>query len=183
MAKQIQRKITRSPPPAGHHLVPSLAPIFHEGKSKFPTSVLGVHYTPIHGLTHLDPAEAGTGSAGRERRRYGMGNFGRNGDPMSRMTHFYVQTGKNLPKKEHVVAGGHAYHVVLNNMYDIKADPEGIFKHADEEGYGSNSDRIIEDIHSKGYDGFVSAHRMPGSPSLTASVIGVKGKIPVHQIK
>lgn len=175
--------IERSPPPSGHHLVPSLAPIFHEGRSKHPVSVVGVHYSPVHGLKELDPAEAGNGSAGRERRHYGMGNFGRSGDPMSRMTHFYVKTGVRLPKKEHAVAGEHAYQATLNNLYDIKADPEKIFKHAEDNGYGMNSDAILDDIHSAGYDGFVSAHKMAGSPSLTASVIGVKGKIPVQQVK
>jgi hypothetical protein len=159
------------------------APVFHEGRSKHPVSVVAVHYSPINGLTHLDPSEAGSGSSGAERRHYGTGTYGKGSDPMAKMTHFYVRSGSFLPKKEKAVSGDHAYEVVLNNMYDVKADPDGIIKHAEDNGYGSNGDAIIDDIHSAGYDGYVSARSLPGMHSRIASVRGVKGKIPVKQVK
>src|SRR5574337_260292 len=174
--------IKRSPLPLGHRRIASIAPVFHEGNGKYPVSVVGVHYSHHHGLKELDPGSAGSGSSGMERRHYGMGNYGKQGG-MKRMTHFYVRTSKSLPEKEHAVSGHHAYEAILNNLYDVKADPEGIIERAEKKGKGSDFDHIIHQIHRAGYDGYVSAHKIPGIPSLTASVSGVKKKIPVMQIK
>lgn len=177
----------RSPPPEGLGFVRSSAPVFEEGVSghigAHPVSVVGVHYSPKEGLTELDPAEAGTGSAGAERRRYGMGNFGRSGDPMARVMSFYVKDSAAIPAKESAVSGSNRYEAVLNNLYDVKADPDGIIAHAHAEGYGANTDRILEDIRSHGYDGFVSAEPQAGQHARVATVVGVDGKIPVKPVQ
>lgn len=176
----------RSPPPEGIPFVKSDAPIFEEGVNgrigKHPTSVVGIHYSPKEGLTELDPAEAGTGSAGGERRRFGMGNFGRSGDPMARVMSFYVKDSAAIPAKESVVGGSNKYEAVLNNLYDVAKDPDGIFQNADAEGYGMNQDRIVEDIRSAGYDGFVSPHPLAGQHARVATVAGIDGKIPVKEL-
>lgn len=174
----------RSPPPAAFvDNAVSDAPLFHEGKSKHPVSVVGVHYSPIDGLKSLDPGMAGSGSSGVERRRFGMGTYGNGKDPMARMVHFYVRSRDTLPRKEKVVAGSHAYEAVLNNLYDVGSDPDGIIKHAKDNGYGSNSDAIIDDIHDAGYDGYVSARAFQGIRSRIASLRGIRGKIRVKQVR
>lgn len=176
----------RSPTPEGVKFVKSDAPVFEEGVNgrigKHPVSVVGVHYSPIEGLTELDPAEAGTGSAGGERRRFGMGNFGRGGDPMARQAWFYVKEGARVPEKEQAVSGSNQYEAVLNNLYDIKADPDGIFKEAEAGGYAQNRDRILEEIHNHGYDGILAARPEPGQKSRPALVYGINGKIPVKEL-
>lgn len=171
----------RAPPPAGLREVTSSAPVFAEGHGQHPVSVVGVHYSGVEGLTELDPAEAGTGSAGAERRRLGTGNFGRSGDPMARMVHFYVRSGPKLPGKEAVVAGTHPYESVLNNLYDVRSDPDGIIAKAEADGWDQNYDRVIEAIHDAGYDGFVSPENWAGTDARLASVVGVNGKIPTSE--
>lgn len=177
----------RSPVPEGVGFVRSSAPIFEEGVNgrigAHPVSVVGIHYSPKEGLTELDPAEAGTGSAGGERRRFGMGNFGRSGDPMSRVVHFYVKDSAAIPAKETVVGGSNKYEAVLNNLYDSAADPDEIIQHAEEEGYGTNTDRIAEEIRAAGYDGYLYPRPGAGQHARVATVQGIEGKIPVKELK
>lgn len=172
----------RVPPPQGVKEVASDAPVFQEGQGQHPVSVVGDHYSPVPDLKELDPAEAGTGSAGGERRRYGLGNFGRSGDPMARVLHFYVRSGKALPPKEQAVSGSHVYEAVLNNLYDAGRDPDGIIARANANGMGSNKDYILEQIHDAGYDGFVSPDKLPGMHARVASLIGIKGTVPVREV-
>lgn len=176
----------RSPVPEGIGFVRSTAPVFEEGVNghigPHPVSVVGIHYSPKDGLTELDPAEAGTGSAGAERRRFGMGNFGRSGDPMSRVVSFYVKDSAAIPAKENVVSGSNKYEAVLNNMYDVGADPDGIIANAKREGYGMNNDRILEEIRDAGYDGTISPTPGAGQHARVATVRGIEGKIPVKEL-
>lgn len=154
------------------------APVFREGVSAHPVSVVAVHYSNTANLEALDPRMAGTGSAGGERRGRGLGNFGNSGDPMDRLVSFYVRTGKTLPAKEAVVTGEHPYEVQLDNIYDVRADPDGIIAASD----GINKTAIIEAIHDAGYDGFLY-DSLPGQPKgLVVTVIGVDGKIPVKPV-
>lgn len=177
----------RSPAPEGIPFVKSDAPVFEEGVNgrigAHPASVVGIHYSPKDGLTELDPAEAGTGSAGGERRRFGMGNFGRSGDPMARVMSFYVKDSVAIPAKENVVGGSNRYEAVLNNLYDIATDPDGIGQKAEREGYGTNYDRIAEDIRNAGYDGYVYPRPLAGQHARVATVRGVEGKIPVKEVR
>lgn len=155
------------------------APLYQHGQGAKPVSAVAVHYSPKAGLTHLDPRMAGTGSAGGERYRHGSG-LG-NGDPLTSMVHFYVRTGEHLPTKESVVQGGHAYEVRLNNLYDVKADPEGILADLEAKGYGANRDLALEEIHDAGYDGWI-APSLPGMPEgHVASVFG-DAKVPVKAV-
>src|SRR5690606_36502295 len=48
-------------------------------------SVDAYHYSTEDGLTELDPSFAGTAGAGRERRRFGTGRFGRQGGTAARL--------------------------------------------------------------------------------------------------
>lgn len=166
-----------SPPASGLPEVKSDAPVFQEGHGAHPSSAVGVHYSGKAGLTELDPREAGTGSAGGERRRFGMGNYGRNNpDEIAPRTYFYVRDGNALPSKEAAVAGTHPYEVRLNNLYDSDADLDGIVSSA------KNQDEIEEGIHNAGYDGFVQSSP-PGMPKgHVAVVLGVHGKIPVKDV-
>lgn len=174
--------IQESSAPEGIKQVKSDAPLYQEGQGANPVSVVGVHFSPHGDLTHLDPSMAGSGSAGGERRRLGMGQFGKGGDPMSRMTHFYVREGEALPPKESAVIGEHAYEARLNNLYDVARDPDGIIAKAHADGFGNNIDYKLEAIHDAGYDGVVH-EGLPGMDAKhVATVFGVDGKIPVKNV-
>jgi hypothetical protein len=167
----------RAPAANGIPDVKSDAPLFQEGEGgPHPVRVTGVHYSSKEGLTELDPREAGTGSAGGERKRFGAGNFGRGPDAMGRRTAFYVREGNELPPKESAVAGTHAYETQLNNLYDMRTDPDHIVSDA------ANHDDFEERVHDAGYDGYL-ANAMPGMTAKhVAVVMGVHGTIPVKDV-
>lgn len=165
-----------APPPEGLKRVASDAPVYQHGQGAHPVSVVGVHYSGVAGLKALDPAKAGTGSAGAETRRYGM--TARSTDPLDRPLYFYVRSGKHLPPKEDVVSGQHAYESRLNNLYDVAADPEGIV-----DAGGMNKDAILEDIHEAGYDGVVvpTEHLAGMPPGHVVQLFG-DAKVPVKAV-
>lgn len=168
-----------SPQARGIRKVASDAPVYQHGQGAKPVSVVGVHYSTTPGLTALDPRKAGTGSAGRERMRIGS-SIG-SGDPLSSLVHFYVREGKGLPEKERVVSGQHPYEAKLNNLYDVRHDPEGIIDSAYQHGYGMNKDAIMEAIHDAGYDG-VLMKSQPGMPEGHIAAVFGDGKVPVKSV-
>jgi hypothetical protein len=168
-----------SPQARGIRKVASDAPVYQHGQGAKPVSVVGVHYSTTPGLTALDPRKAGTGSAGRERMRIGS-SIGR-GDPLASLVHFYVREGKGLPEKERVVTGQHPYEAKLNNLYDVRHDPEGIIDSAYQHGYGMNKDAIMEAIHDAGYDG-VLMKSQPGMPEGHIAAVFGDGKVPVKSV-
>lgn len=150
-------------------------------KPRRPESVtaVGVHYGRAAGLKALDPRQAGTASAGQERRRFGTGNFGKRGGTAAR-TYFYLQEdGSQLPASETVVKGTNTYRVVLDNMYDIQADPLGLRAQA-----GTNVDMMEELISNAGFDGFISPAVGGGINSPVAVVFDLgDSTIPVEDLK
>lgn len=176
--------------PANPSIIASLAPkapTFHQGKIKpNAVSAMAVHYSASDGLKKLDPAKAGTGSAGGERRRMGMGNYGKGAKPgdIARRLYFYEQAGKDLPQKENAVAGHIAYRVRLENLYDLAADPDGLSEII-AETYGPmqmmNIDLIEETINELGYDGFI-AEPEPGMHVRPIVLFGLKKQVPVERV-
>lgn len=139
-------------------------------------SVIGYHYSPVADLTALDPSKAGTGAAGGERRRFGMGQFGQRGGTGARVA-FYVGDENSIPKSESMVTGRNLYRTRLDNLYNIDTDPRGYAKEA-----GSNRDLLEELISDGGFDGFV-ASKQPGIDSGVAVVFDIgKRKIPVEPV-
>lgn len=137
-------------------------------------SAYAVHYSNTPGLRALDPAMAGTGSAGRERRRFGLGNFGKSGGTSAR-TYFYVQTDTKTPAKESAVGGSHVYRTRLDNLYDVERDPRGFVKEA-----GVNPDYLEELIADAGFDGMIVPPPGGGIESPVALTFNTNGKkIPV----
>lgn len=159
-------------------------PRFAQGKVKQnAVSVIGVHYSNEAGLQSLDPAMAGSGSAGGERRRFGMGTYGKKmpAGSIGRRLYFYEQVGNALPQKESAVTGEHAYRVQLDNVYDIGADPDGIIADLIEENgpaVENNTDMIEEAINDAGYDGFI-AQPAPGMRSRPIVLFGLTKEVPV----
>jgi GNAT superfamily N-acetyltransferase len=135
--------------------------------------VVGVHYSTKRGLKEIDPSYAGTGVAGRERRRFGMGRFGQQGGTAARVG-FYVQEGQDLPPAEDVVfdgGGRYPYRVTLSNLYDLDADPRDLVT--------GNIDATEEAISDAGFDGFVTGGQS-GIDGRVAVVYDIgKKKIPV----
>lgn len=160
------------PPPRWLKRVKSEAPVYAKGKGAHPVSVVGVHYSKVPELKELDTSMAGTGSAGAERRRYGMGRP--QSDDQHRM-YFYVRQSNDLPEKEPVVSGTHAYEAQLNNLYDLRSDPEGIIDRLEGEGR-ANADSVEEAIREAGYDGFV--HPGIANDTPVAQMLGPH-KVPV----
>ena len=168
-------------------ILASLAPKFAQNKVKpNAVSVMGVHYSSVDGLEKLDPAQAGSGSAGGERRRMGMGTYGKNAKPgdIAHRLYFYEQTGKALPEKEGAVAGHIPYRVQLENIYDLANDPDDIYQ-VIADTYGpmtiSNIDLIEETINELGYDGFVTDPQ-PGMKVRPIVLFGLKKSVPVQQV-
>ena len=167
------------------------------GKERRPEAVtaVGVHYGKVPGLSEIDPAMAGTGSAGRERRRFGTGQYGKYGGTAAR-SYFYVQqnTGQ-MPVSESVVSGTTAYRVVLDNLYDLQEDPLGLVDQAgvnvdlmeeliSKAGFdGFNVDLMEELISKAGFDGFLAPPVGGGIDEPTAVVFDLGGKkIPVEDL-
>lgn len=155
---------------------PADAPAFRQRKQQADAvSAQGIHYSGAAGLTALDAKFAGSGSAGAERRRFGMGQYGANAAPgdTGRRLYFYVQEGDAPPRKEDVVAGNNRYAVNLTNLYDVEADPRGLREEA-----GSNPDYLEELVNDAGFDGMLLPP-LPGIDGKTAILHGLKKKVPV----
>lgn len=132
-------------------------------------SAVGIHYGKA-GLKALDPTMAGTGAAGGERRRLGMGRFGLTNPRVN----FYIrEPGEAVPPSEAVVGGAESYQVELMNLYDYDADPRGFFAK-----YPNNVDMVEEEVTDAGFDGILFP-KHPQIPVRTAIVFGFKRKIPV----
>jgi len=132
-------------------------------------SAVGIHYGKA-GLKALDPTMAGTGAAGGERRRLGMGRFGLTNPRVN----FYIrEPGQAVPPSEAVVGGAESYQVELMNLYDYDADPRGFFAK-----YPNNVDMVEEEVTDAGFDGILFP-KHPQIPVRTAIVFGFKRKIPV----
>ena len=152
-------------------------PVFAQSKPKKDSvSAFVAHYSNAQGLMSLDGAFAGTGSAGREARRFGLGNYGKKAPPgsLARRLYFYVQSKDALPKKERVVAGNSIYRVRLDNLYDAYNDPRGFSDEA-----GMNADYFEELVSDAGFDGAVYTEQ-PGIDEPTVVLFGLKKKVPVR---
>jgi hypothetical protein len=137
-------------------------------------AAVGVHYSPVAGLTSLDPTFAGTAYAGRERYRFGPGRFGRDNPRLN----FYVQDGNTQPGKERALADArNGYTVTLENLYDYAEDPRGIVA----ENH-PNVDAIEEEVADAGFDGLLFPP-VAGIPNRTAVVFGFKKKVPVAPVE
>ena len=133
-------------------------------------SAVGVHYSPVSGLTELDPSRYGTGSRGVESRR--LSGLEQN-DPLRKRTFFYEQVGDSLPEKELAVRGGNAYTAQLNNLYDLDADHLGLRQTS---GDLNGLERSIID---KGFDGYIGT--APGIKSRAIVVLNQKA-VPVNPV-
>ncbi len=152
-------------------------PAFTQRKvQKDAVSAFAVHYSQMQGLMALDSAFAGSGSAGGERRRFGMGVYGSRVSPgdTARRLYFYVQSKMDLPGKEDVVTGNATYRVRLDNLYDVVKDPLGLKQQA-----GVNPDLFEELVNDAGYDGAVYPEQ-PGIEEPTVVLFGLSDKVPVR---
>lgn len=122
------------------------------------------HHSTTAGLSALDPTMAGTGAAGGERRRFGMGRFGTDNP----RTYWYA-TGT---QPEDIVPRKGTYAVTLENLYDADADPRGFGIEA-----GANADYFEELVADAGFDGFVTEHSILGRVAVT---LGFDAPIPVQ---
>lgn len=137
-------------------------------------SVDAYHYSREAGLDELDPKQAGSGSAGAERRRFGMGTFGKQGGTSARLGFYVREDGAPVPKPESAVTARNLYRVQLDNLYDLDADPKDLV--------GRNQDETEEAISDAGYDGFVTSAQA-GIDVPTAVVFDIPGKIPVEAVE
>lgn len=103
------------------------------------TAVQAVHFSGAQRST-LTTSAYGTGIKGEEAIRL---NDPANVDIKPR-THFYVDEGKGITREQDVGSVGHT--VLLNNLYDTKADKLGLVK-----GDKSKMERAIKDA---GFDGY-----------------------------
>lgn len=153
-------------------------PIASRGFSAKPSqpdavSVDAYHYSREEGLDELDTRKAGSGSAGRERRRFGTGTFGRRGGTAARMGFYVREPGAPVPRAESVVQGRNVYRVQLDNLYDLDADPRSLV--------AGNIDETEEAISQAGYDGFVTSEQ-PGIKTPVAVVFDIARPIPVKEV-
>lgn len=156
--------------------VPASTPVFN-GRRVQPDAVaaVGVHFSGVAGLEKLNPAKAGSGSAGGERRRFGQGTFGAGvaKDDTKRRLYFYAQSTDEIPSKEQAVAGQNGYRVVLTNLYDIASDPRGIAADS------SNADMMEEELVEAGFDGFITEAPGGGIEEPVIVLFGVPKQVPV----
>jgi len=139
-------------------------------------SVDAYHYSREDGLDELDPTQAGSGAAGRERKRFGTGRFGKRGGTSARMGFYVRERGAPVPAGESQVLtqGRSLYRVQLDNLYDLDADPQGLVT--------GNVDETEEAISEAGYDGFTTSAQS-GLDVPTAVVFDIDGTIPVEQVE
>lgn len=168
----------QSPSPRWLNRPSSDAPIYSGAKrGAHPVSMVGVHYSGKGDLSELDSSFAGSGSAGAERKRYGLGAPAQQAD---HRLFFYARQSRDLPTKEPAVSGQHAYESQLDNLYDVRQDPDGIIDRAEAAGKAGDKDAILNAIRRAGYDGVV----MPGVANDTpvAMLIG-RQKVPVKAVQ
>ena len=126
----------------------SKAPSYQRKQGRNPTAVVGVHYSPVCGLTHLNPGYSG--SATPERGRL-LRSVGKDAPQLAQKVSFYVRCTARLPSHENMISGANAYEVRLPNVYDAMTDLDGII----DRNHGNGSDRIIRAILRAGYDGVI----------------------------
>lgn len=142
------------------------------------TSVDAYHYSNQADLESLDPTFAGTAGRGAERRRFGVGRFGKQGGTAARMAFYVREDGAPVPSPEPAVreSGGQTlYRVQLDNLYDLRTDPRGLAEEA-----GQNQDALEEEISDAGFDGFVTGAQS-GIDTPVAVVFDIEGEIPVER--
>tara|TARA_R110002072_G_scaffold249269_1_gene408221 strand:+ start:188 stop:1933 length:1746 start_codon:yes stop_codon:yes gene_type:complete len=114
-----------------------------------PASARGVHFSRQEGLTETNPEYYGTGSAGAEEAFVGRGRRAYGEGPLR--TYFYTPSGSELDvRPEQVVTGANRYKSTLNNLYDIKSDPEGLVPFSKGR---TDLERMVE---SRGYSGILT---------------------------
>jgi hypothetical protein len=140
------------------------------------------HYSNQADLTELDPAKAGSAGAGRERKRFGMGVYGRHGGTAARVAFYVREPGAPVPQPEDVVrghGGQHPYRVTLTNLYDGESDPRNLV-----EDNSRNPDAMEEAISDAGFDGFYMDAPGGGIDTPVAVVFDIgKKKIPVEPVE
>lgn len=150
-------------------------------RQKDAVSADAYHYSNTENLKALDPAKAGSGAAGGERRRFGMGTFGKQGGTAARVAFYVREPGADIPDPESAVSSGggkYLYRTKLDNLYDIESDPRGFVEEA-----GMNRDYLEELISDAGFDGFL-APPVGGIDVPTAVVFDIgKKKVPVERVE
>lgn len=114
-----------------------------------PASGRGVHFSRQEGLTETNPEYYGTGSAGAEEAFVGRGRRAFGEGPLR--TYFYTPTGREADViPEQVVTGRNKYQSTLNNLYDIKSDPEGLVP------FSKGRTDLERMAQSRGYSGILT---------------------------
>lgn len=130
--------------------------------------ITGVHYSPVAGLSELDPTKYGTGSPGAEQRRL------RNAEPGLRArTFFYEVKDGVIPPKEAVVRGSNQYTATLTGIYDLDTDVLGLRQEY------SDLNAMEQGLLDRGYRGYVAT--APGMPARGIVVLGTE-KVPVQPV-
>tara|TARA_R110000772_G_scaffold220294_1_gene330802 strand:- start:1303 stop:2883 length:1581 start_codon:yes stop_codon:yes gene_type:complete len=114
-----------------------------------PASARGVHFSRKEGLTETNPEYYGTGSAGAEEAFVGRGRRAYGEGPLR--TYFYTPSGSELDvRPEQIVTGANRYKSTLNNLYDIKSDPEGLVS------FSKGRTDLERMVQSRGYSGILT---------------------------
>jgi len=114
-----------------------------------PASARGVHFSRQEGLTETNPEYYGTGSAGAEEAFVGRGRRAYGEGPLR--TYFYTPSGSELDvRPEQVVTGANRYKSTLNNLYDIKSDPERLVP------FSKGRTDLERMVQSRGYSGILT---------------------------
>ena len=132
-----------------------------------PASARGVHFSRQEGLTETNPEYYGTGSAGAEEAFVGRGRRAYGEGPLR--TYFYTPSGSDIDvRPEQVVTGANEYQSTLNNLYDIKSDPEGLVP------FSKGRTDLERMTQSRGYSGILT-------DQLSDSASGRSGSAAVFQ--
>lgn len=107
----------------------------------------GVHYSPVEGLSELDPTFSGKGAMGAERKR--LAELAPD-DPLRQRVYFYAAQDGVTPKPEGVVRGRNTYEAQLTNLYPLESDPAGFRANA------TDANSMEREIVAAGYDGYLS---------------------------
>lgn len=144
---------TQATPPSARWMKKpeSDAPEYANGKGDNPVSMVGVKYD-LPNLTHLQSKGSDT--------------------DFSHLMTFQARESRDLPEGK-----GQAYEVRLNNLYDVRSDPDGIIARA--EKAGADNEAILGAITKSGYDGVVMPSIKDGKP--VAMMVG-KQDIPVKAV-